>query len=353
MRIPVHANHLDPPGPRGVTQCTIPPFLHTHSHAARTSFSYRLKKCKDRISLLSGEGGHTSFFAGGLTVFPSPNPQGATRGLHMEWGRNLGAIGGSPNSGGGTHTGSYGEGAGDLVYEWTSLGMATGWHRVVRQSPQRGSESWLLPNSGPPSTQITCDCGRCDPSWMGAGWTCPAQMDRDLQNEMTGFSWSQDTRTIPDRGRPNPGTNSRGAPWTSPALPQQGALRQVPHGQTLDQAPWWATPDPHYQPHPTGALRATQGGFDGELRNGAPGSSGDRAGLADQPRQPPPTIIQQRVHRRRPQQPRNNPHLSTGWGSNCGQCDLCTLIRTGRNRVTHEDNNVLEASSHSYLGRHA
>ena len=252
----------------------------------------------------------------------------------MEWRKNHGAIGGSPNSWGGIHPDSYGEEAEDPVDGWTSLGMAPGWHRVVRQSPQRGTESWLLPTSGPLSTQLTCDCGRCDPSWMGAGWTCPAQMDRELQNEMTGFSWSQESRTIPDRGRSNPGTNSGGAPWTSPAHPQQGALRQVTQGQTLDQALGRATPDPHHQPHQTGARRATQGSFYGEQHNGAPGSSGDRTGLADQPRRPPPTIIHPRVHRRRPQQPRGNPHLSTGWGSNCGQCDLCTLIRTGRNRVT-------------------
>ena len=260
----------------------------------------------------------------------------------MEWGWNLGANRSNPNSGGETQIGSYGEGEADLVYEWTSIGMNTGWHRVVRQSSPRGPVTWLLPTNGPPSNRITCDCGRCDLGWMVAGWTCPAQRGRDSQMDSTGYSWSQNARAIPSPGRPNPGTGFGDAPWTPPGQTLQTATHQISPGLSWGQTPWWETPDSHQTLGSVGEGWAAQERFWGEPRHGAPGSSGDRPRdrpyRVEQARLPAPPTSQ--AHRRRTQARRITPHLSVSWGANCG-CDLCTLIRAGRQTSNQVDNSVL------------
>ena len=151
-----------------------------------------------------------------------------------------------------------------------------GWQRAVRQSEQRGVENWLLPTSGPLLARARCDCGCCNPRWMEAGWTCPAQvaapLDAELQNEMIGYSWSQETRRWPDPGRTSPGIDSWGTQWAFPRPPHQDfPPHDTAQWQAQGRAQSGASTDRERLPHHVGA--PTEG-----PRRGASGTSGDSPG---------------------------------------------------------------------------
>ena len=193
---------------------------------------------------------------------------------------------------------------------------------------------------------------------MNEGWRCPLALPAtEAGSDSRAFSWSQETRRSTGGAREVVNNTGR-AGWSTGA-------RMDPEAQTYTQTfthePNRGTaPAPGHRTQvllrsreqtsaPTGLqMEADHRGGTGS--SGLPRRRGDTEGdqgvNSQRPassnetpqawrRTPPPPNAQ--VHRRRHVEPRGSVHTFVGWTSNCGQCDLCAMLRNRQNRVSRMD----------------